>query len=207
MTPKFSIVYSTDGVWPFLAQEAANRAKRFCNASSINMIGVNANQVLKRRFLALMEFDGPVWMMDADLWFVRPCKLPVVKGPIIIGSPNEHAPLDNIMTGKFDGLDFKVRETFNLSLVSLDMSNKLIRECVSRALILLNEFFVEKTPTHAEVFLNQAARELGIIVARLPHYLNWCGNTHISSKAIALHAAEQANKLEWLNQGVNQIYA
>lgn len=146
-------------------------------------------------------------MMDSDLWFIRPCRLPVITGDIVVGGLNEHAPLDQIMGGKFEGLDFKVRDSFNLSLVSLDMGSQVMRECVQNAIAYLDDFFGEKAPTHAEVFLNRAARDMGIMVARMSNYLNWCGNTNISPKAVALHAAEQKNKLQWLLKGVENADA
>lgn len=207
MRPIIHIVHSTDGSWPRIAQEAADRVSRFCNPSSVILRGFPREKVIRARFTELLQFDCPVWMMDSDLWFIRPCRLPVITGDIVVGGLNEHAPLDQIMGGKFEGLDFKVRDSFNLSLVSLDMGSQVMRECVQNAIAYLDDFFGEKAPTHAEVFLNRAARDMGIMVARMSNYLNWCGNTNISPKAVALHAAEQKNKLQWLLKGVENADA
>jgi len=207
MTPLVSIIHSTDGEWPLMAQEAADRVSRFCGPLSVVNEAFTSNNVIRSRFKSILQYDRPIWMMDADLWFVRHYKLPVVSGEIIIGSLNEHAPADTVLGGKFKGLDFKTRDTFNLSLVSLDMGSERIRKCVQMAIAYLDDYFGDSVPSHAEVFLNRSARELGIMVARMSNYLNWCGNKNISHKTIALHAAEQKNKLQWLREGAAKIDA
>jgi hypothetical protein len=207
MKPLISIIHSIHGSWPIIAQEASNRVSRFCGPLSVISESFDPKDVIRARFTSLLKFDRPVWMMDADLWFVKPYTLPVISGDVIIGSLNEHAPADTVLGGKFKGLDFKTRDTFNLSLVSLDMGSEKIRQCVQMAIIYMDEHFGKDVPNHAEVFLNRSARELGIMVARMSNYLNWCGNQNISHKTIALHAAEQKNKLQWLREGVSKVYA
>jgi hypothetical protein len=207
MKPLVLIVHSSDGDWPLIAEGAKERLNKFCGPIEIVSISLDPKEVIRSRFVELLKLQRPVWLADADLWFIRPYKLPVIQGDVIVGALNEHGPLDEVMGGKFAGLDFKIRDTFNLSLVSLDMGSPVMRACVQKALEYLDDFFADKTPNHAEVFLNRSARDYGVMVARMSNYLNWCGNQHISPKAIAIHAAEQPNKLKWLEEGASKINA
>lgn len=146
---------------------------------------------------AWLDHKGPAWFFDADLWMVQKCPLGMPWGDMLIGNP------DNSPRSKYDGSHVDPRQAINSSLVGMDMGSQWMRDGVVKCAMRFQKQAYGDKPEQDEKFLNLALwlPERPTMLSRLSTRWNWCSNEP-PKDAIAVHAASQLNKLEWLQQAV-----
>ena len=189
------IVYTCEIV--DMAEECHDRVLRFTNVNEVSLIHVSSKT--DAHFLKLeiwKRAKGPAWVVDADLWFLQPCVLPEPRGPVVFGNP-DNSPL---VEAKYTGTIVELGHAINTSLVGADGSNNLFMESVAYAQALQEAKYGGK-PLEDEKFFNVAVTVSNLVIARLSTRFNWCGIDPLAN-TLAVHAASQSNKLEWLREAV-----
>lgn len=171
------------------AKECIARLRDFCWMPEVEIVEVGSKSEAHRKKLThWLTMSGPAWFVDADLWFIAPAWLPAVASPMVVGAPN-NSPVESKYTG--DGIDFT--DHICSCLVGMDASQEVVRSMLLKAVEMQAE-----NPSEDEVFLNKAIfSSQSIIPCRLSTRFNFC---HHEPKrtTVAIHAAGQPNKLEWL---------
>lgn len=185
---------ATPDVMP-MAEEAKRRIKTLGEIKSVFIFQCATKQECHRKKLELwLEFTGPTWMFDSDLWMLQKCSLGQPAGPILIGNP------DNLPGAKYDGTNVSSSQAINSSLVGMDMGHESMRDLIKRA-IELQQIKYGNYPSEDEKFLNIALWQKTTMFSRLSTSWNWC-SAFPPSHAIAVHAASQEHKIQWLETAV-----
>ena len=192
---KAFIVYTPD--IKEMALECQERLLRFTNLKDINVIGVGKKTDAHLLKLEVWRFaKSPTWMIDADLWFLQPCVLPEPRGPVVFGNP-DNSP---IIKTKYAGTTVELGQAINTSLVGADSTDSLFQQAVEYAQALQQQKY-GSTPLEDEKFFNIAIIVFDLVIARLSTRFNWCG-LNPPANVLAVHAASQPNKLQWLREAV-----
>lgn len=192
---KAFIVYTPD--IKEMAEECRERVLRFTNVKEVELLVADARfSAHKIKLEAWQWYGGPTWMLDADLWFLQPCVLPVPDGPVVFGNP-DNSPLAK---EKYKSTPVEVGHAINTSLVGADCGNGMLQEAVWWAMLKQTDKYKDE-PVEDERFFNEAISTHRLVIARLSTRFNWCG-INPPANAFAVHAASQQNKLEWLREAV-----
>lgn len=177
-----------------MAKEAARRIQFYGGVYTCIFEAPTKQECHRMKLASWLEFRGPAWHFDSDLFMLRQCAICQPSHEMLIGNP------DNAPGGKYKGTCVDSTQAINSSLVGMDMSQKRMRDLVKRAMDIQLEI-AGPDPIEDERFLNMAAWESPLMISRLSTRWNWC-SINPPKDAIAVHAASQTNKLEWLNQAV-----
>lgn len=192
---KAFIVYTDD--IKEMALECQERLLRFTNLKDINVLRVNTQPEAHKLKLEVWKFAAsPAWVVDADLWFLQPCVLPEPRGCVVFGNP-DNSPLTKT---KYAGTTVELGHAINTSLVGADATNQLFVESIEYAQTLQQQKY-GSAPLEDEKFFNVAATVFDLVIARLSTRFNWCG-LNPRADILAVHAASQPNKLQWLREAV-----
>jgi len=190
---KAFIVYTDD--IKEMALECQERLLRFTNIKEVELLAADTRfSAHKIKLEAWQWYGGPTWMLDADLWFLQPCVLPVPGGPVVFGNP-DNSPLAK---EKYKNTPVEVGHAINTSLVGVDCSNEMMQEAVKWAILMQISRYRDE-PVEDERFLNEAISTHPLVIARLSTRFNWCGNNP-PARTFAVHAASQPDKLQWLRE-------
>lgn len=192
---KAFIVYTPD--IKELAEECRDRVLRFTNIKAVELLAADTRFAAHRMKLEAWQwFGGPTWVVDADLWFLQSCILPVPDGPVIFGNP-DNSP---ITKEKYWGTVVEIGHAINTSLVGADCSNEKMQGAILEAMSLQADRYGE-SPVTDEKFFNEAISKQPLVIARLSTRFNWCG-INPPARTFAVHAASEPDKLQWLREAV-----
>lgn len=196
---KAFIVYTPD--IKEMAEECRDRVLRFTNIKEVEMLSTSLKGGHKispysMKLRAWQAFKEPMWLVDADLWFLQPCVLPEPRGPVIFGNP-DNSPL---VKEKYKLFPIENGHAINTSLVGADCSDPKFQEAVKLAATWQRQDHMGEAP-YDEFYFNAVMHQRELVIARLSTRFNWCGDNP-PARTIAVHAASQSNKLEWLRGAV-----
>lgn len=177
-----------------MAEEAARRIQFYGGVSTCIFPATTKQECHRMKLASWLEFRGPAWHFDSDLFMLQKCAIGQPSHEILIGNP------DDAPGGKYGGTCVDHKQAINSSLVGMDMSQARMRDLVKRAMAIQLEIS-GSDPVEDERFLNIAAWERPLMISRLSTRWNWC-SVNPPKNAIAVHAASQPNKLEWLNKAI-----
>lgn len=171
-----------------MADECRRRAMEHGGITDFRIFHANDKSACHMKKLAAwLTYGEPVWMLDADWWMIRDCRLPSIHGELILGAPNNNpVTLTNMDTSM----------AICSCAVQMDMWNATCRQVIHDAMRAQREAFKDGDMKADEKFLNEAAFQ-SIPMARLSTQWNWCGE-NAPTGTIAIHAAGNREKLEWL---------
>lgn len=191
---KATIIHTPDIVE--MARECATRVAHFTNLRP-ELVEADSRFTAHRLKLEVFQWQSePVWLVDADLWFIAPCVLPVPAGPVIYGNPDNSI----INRERYAGTRVEVGHAFNTSLIGLDPTCREVREALEDASAMQAERYGPE-PVEDERFFNIAFSRPGLTLCRLSTRFNWCG-TEPPASTVAVHAASRRDKMTWLREVV-----
>lgn len=189
---KALIIHTPDFVE--MARECATRVAHFTNLRP-ELVEADSRFTAHRLKIDLPRLaTEPVWLVDADLWFIAPAVLPVPAGPVIYGSPDNSV----INRERYSGTKVEIGHAFNTSLIGLDPTCREVREALEAAAEMQAERYGPE-PVEDEKFFNIAVSRPSLTLCRLSTRFNWCG-TEPPASTVAVHAASRRDKLAWLRE-------
>lgn len=192
---KAFIVYTPD--IKEMAEECHRRLVSLTNLNEAELLAAGSRHEAHRMKLEAWQwYGGPTWVVDADLWFLQKCSLPQPEGSVVFGNP-DNSPLTK---EKYKHTCVEIGHAINTSLVGADCGNEMLQAAVRWAMLLQAGRYCDK-PLADEKFFNEAISTHPLVIARLSTRFNWCGDNP-PARTIAVHAASQSNKLEWLRGAV-----
>jgi len=177
-----------------MAEEASRRIQFYGGVYTCIFEASTKQECHRMKLASWLEFRGPAWHFDSDLFMLRNCAIGQPCNEILIGNP------DNAPGGKYHGTCVDPTHAINSSLVGMDMSQARMRNLVKRSMEIQLEIS-GPDPVEDERFLNMAAWESPLMISRLSTRWNWCSISP-PKDAIAVHAASQEDKMKWLEQAV-----
>lgn len=198
MTRAFTI--STEDSLP-MAEECQRRVGRYCGTTLEIFMAKNRDDAFRKKLTSRLDFDGPVWFVDADMWFIRSSVLPPVTGSIIVGAPCD-TPDPIIERPPW----FDLKMLLCSSLIGMDMGDKVSRKVAEKAALLQHEKYGDGKINYDGLFINVAAQmEPKMMICRLGNDWNWCSDIGLE-KARNVHAASmRSGKYEWLKTAVKNL--
>lgn len=177
-----------------MAQEAAARAVKYGGLTDVQIYPVSSKSDCHREKLGkFLNYNEPVWLIDADWWMVRECALPECRGSVIVGAPNNNPSTI---------VDVDKSMALCSCLISLDTGNEVCRKVIRDAIERQTKAYPSGEIKADEKFLVEAALTCSqITVCRLSTNFNWCGDNP-PKEVVAVHAADRKDKLEWLARQV-----
>ena len=177
-----------------MARECATRVAHFTNLRP-ELVEADSRFTAHRLKLEAFQWQSePVWLVDADLWFIAPCVLPVPSGPVIYGNPDNSI----INRERYAGTKVEISHAFNTSLIGLDPTCREVREALEDASAMQAGQYGPE-PVEDEKFFNIAVSRPGLTLCRLSTRFNWCG-TEPPASTVAVHAASRRDKMAWLRE-------
>lgn len=197
---KAFIVYTPD--IKEMAEECRDRVLRFTNIKEVEMLSTKLKGGFKitpysMKLQAWKTFKDPMWLVDADLWFLQPCFLPEPQGPVIFGNP-DNSPL---VKEKYKLRPIENGHAINTSLVGADCSDPKFQEAMQSAIEWQGQDHGHAAAPYDEFYFNVVTYQRGLTIARLSTRFNWCG-INPPARTFAVHAASQPDKLQWLREAV-----
>lgn len=171
-----------------MAAQAGRRAVQHCGITYHEVIPCRSkDECHKRKLTAFLDYDEPVWSIDADWFAVRSVSLPTPSSNICYGAPNDSG------VDAYTGSCVPPKSAICSCLVGLDMGDDRVRTAVNHAINMQMSSKVWMD----EVHLNHALfRSKELSVVRLSNYWNWCGRP--VPLTVAIHAAGRDDKEQWL---------
>lgn len=192
---KYFTICTDDGDWPQLCTETVARLKSLGGVDCETLIARDIHHAHKAKLAKFLEYDEPVAFVDCDWWLVRQTTMPDYVPGGILAAPNESG------MHRYWETDVNQSHVFCSCFVMLDMQTVSIRNVVEQALRLQRAFYYKGSPRSDEMFLNIAAQSLDVPITLLSNHWNWCAPP--TEEVIAIHAAGQKEKLQWLKQHAN----
>lgn len=197
---KAFIVYTPD--IKEMAEECCERVMRFTNIKGVEMVSTKNKNGAKIspysvKLQAWQTFKEPMWLVDADLWFLQPCFLPEPKGPVIFGNP-DNSPL---VKEKYKLHPIETGHAINTSLVGADCNDPRFQEAIKLAAVWQGQDHGYSQAPFDEFYFNAVTYQRDLTIARLSTRFNWCG-INPPARTFAVHAASQPDKIQWLREAV-----
>lgn len=189
MTEAFTL-YTSD-----IEEMATEASRRFTEHTGIPSVlkQTTKEKVHVDKLRVLLDYKGPVWFFDADLWFLQKVDLPeLYESKFLVSTPSIAESVR--MRCKEDGIDYS--KAFCTCLFGLNMGVGDNRSMISRAMDMQFHACPNGKPGVDERFLNRAAQSMGFDFALLRNINHT--SLGMGDDTCAAHAARKKNKLEWL---------
>lgn len=170
-----------------MAQESGRRAMEYGGITSHDIVLCkDAAECHRKKLSGFLDYEEPVWFIDADWWMVTKVSLPTPEGPLCIGAPNDSG------TDAYADSAVPTRSALCSCLIGLDMDCHIVRHAVGKALYLQG-----KDRGRDEIYLNKALFEdARLCPVRLSNYWNWCAPP--VPLTVGLHGAKRPDRMAWL---------